>query len=291
MTTAATQPGVLRHVAVCVADLERAIARYTAYGLVCRRRTSRFAWLDGATAGILLVVATPPATPAPEWYAIGIGQICIATPDRHAWLAGIAGTDARPRAIAGSREGGHTYDTVIDDDGVVTASAEVPAAPPDTTPWLAQVAFVTTDAARLSRFYADLTGGVSTVGPRVRVAPADETGAAVDALPTWVQGGTVTYAIWEYRAPAPYIPDPVSAHRLGYRSLSFVVGDLTAVAAQCRASGAQRLHVLDGAEQWYDPDGNLFELIDARSPMAHALPSATDPERHRRYGGLQPPPR
>ncbi|MCX6014802.1 MAG: hypothetical protein NT020_04325, partial [Chloroflexales bacterium] len=174
---------------------------------------------------------------------------------------------------------GHRYVYIHDSDANVLELEGVPYAPATQIPWLAHVAFATSDIVRLGDFYQHLFDGESNGGQPIGPHPRyDEVLSLSDVrvIPRWIKGANLTVELWQFLNPVT-TPQPTRhPQQLGYHYLCLEVTDITSTIAHALECGAQ-LIADDLAEAWlHDPDGNLLWLVESAHLPIPALSTLSE---------------
>ncbi|MFM2308991.1 MAG: hypothetical protein RLY87_1112 [Chloroflexota bacterium] len=271
----------IHHMTINVRSIEQALHRYTAFGLVCQRRTSHDAWVHTPNGLIHLHVPDQPIQNTRSIFDSGYTHCCLQTPSISAFMNTIAHTDALPRSAPVDLGTGHWYAYLDDSDGIVTECEGVPYAPTNRSPWLAHIALATPNLERLRTFYAAVTGGSVRVSPMLADNPGIDAIAqhpGIRAQASWIRGLNLTIELWEFHTPRTRLLPPRQPTELGYASVCFSCTDVLSTQQLLIQAGA----ICDDADphgtRWYDPDGNCIALVDAQTKRELGLAAPTEPE-------------
>jgi len=174
---------------------------------------------------------------------------------------------------------GFLYAYAWSPDGLVIEAEGAPFARVEPSRWIGHVAFATHDLDRLSRFYADLTGGAAEFSPPLSNNPNYDriTGLKdVNMRAAWVRGLNISLEFWQYlNPPTARRSTPRSLADTGFSHLAFEVDDVASAHRHALALGAVDLVEggprFGGEAMWIrDPDGNAVAFVRWR---------ADDPER------------
>lgn len=282
----------LHHTGLAVLDLEAALAFYTreqAFRLVHRFEvldtpenrallqaadaTGEVAFLQGSLGCLELLRfdAGRDAVRAERGvHSAGIRHICLQTAISDHLFDSLTAAGARSHARPAGLGTGHSYVYLRDPEDNLLELEGAPWAPADVVrPWFAHTAIVTPDIARLTGFYAALTG--IEVHQRGRFGP-DPKFDVVAGVPgvrfegAWLRLANAELEFWQYGHPATTPAPPVDATAPGWSHLCFESDDIDADFARLVALGVVTHgppRGLGDAQVFYgrDPDGNIFEVL------------------------------
>ena len=227
-------------------------------------------WVAAQTGFIALHPTDAPATAHPLCDP-GIGHFCIQSGDgERMWErlteAGIA-FNARPTGLGTGVMYSYGRDgecNLIETEGVSNEA-------PETPPWMAHVALVSSDLDRLAEFYARLIGRAPhREGDFANPAFKQVTGYDdVRVSAKWIMADNMIFEMWRYHNPPTEGVRVAEADAPGYRHVGFSCGDLEAERARLSANGV----ALEDGETvggmpslaGTDPDGNRFVIVEANS--------------------------
>lgn len=286
----------LHHTALCVRDLDAAIAFFTTQQAFALR--SRFMLADTAGNRAMLQIGDATARAAlmqsslgclallefaktasadalaRDVYAAGIRHICLQTAISDqlydALLSAGASAHARPSGLGT----GNSYVYIRDPAGNLIELEGTPWAPdaaPGSAmrPWFAHTALVTPDIERLTWFYAMLTG--VDIHARGSFGP----GAKFDLVSglsqarfhgAWLRLPNAELEFWQYLHPATTPASRRNAVAPGWNYLCFETDDVAADHARLIAQGVELHGPPDdfaGTSAFFgrDPDGNIFAVL------------------------------
>ena len=270
----------IHHIGINVRDLTQAIQFFTTAGIPVAHHDHLSVWLQ-APNGFVRIQSAPHAIhTATPIYAAGISHICIQIPRIHAALDPLLAHGYHANSAPVDLNTSHRYVYIHDSDANVLELEGVPYAPVDQIPWLAHVAFATSDIQRLGDFYQQLLQGDSAGGQPIGPHPRyDEVLALSDVrvIPRWIKGANLTVELWQFLHPVTTHQPLRTPHHLGYHYLCLEVTDLTATVAHALECGAQ-LIADDLAEAWlHDPDGNLLWLVTSAHLPLPSIQTLADP--------------
>lgn len=204
-----------------------------------------------------------PAAPRPV-NAPGIAHLCVQARNgeavRMALEQGGAAFLSPPVALGT----GYLYAYAHDAAGRLFELETAPFLPPSPPVWFGHVAFVSPDADRLARFYADLLGAPLQAGGRFRGRRFDQVAGleGINLEAFWVRAEHFTLEFWRYHAP----PAPAVDSAAWHPYLGLQTDSIEAALARIEALGGRSGAVLTGpdgrsARAW-DPDGNGLFLIE-----------------------------
>lgn len=200
----------------------------------------------------------------------GITHICLQSTDSAALYDRLAGQGigfhAPPTTLGNGTY--YAYGRLPSGATIEIETAVVPPGEPAAA-WISHIAFATPDLARLSGFYAELTGRPFAGGFRVPPSAANDiiTGyTAVDLKVGWIGCGNMLLELWQYLDPPTR---PAAAPRddaaPGFQSLIFEVDDLDGEAPRLAAlAGMTPIErAVDGSARGWgrDPDGNVIGFV------------------------------
>lgn len=296
----------LHHTGLSVRDLDAAIAFYSveqAFHLVSRfevadtaenrallqveNAAARAALLIGTLGGLELfefVAGRDGDAPDRAVYAAGIRHVCLQTAISDqlydSMVAAGAGSHARPAGLGT----GNSYVYIRDPEDNLIELEGTPWAPAIVQrPWFAHTALVTPDIARLSSFYALLTGSPvhrqGTFGPNHKF---DVVAGIADVRfkGAWLRLANAELEFWEYDHPRTTAAERGNAALPGWNHLCFESDDIDADHARLLGLGIELHappHPFGSARVFFgrDPDGNIFEVLqpgrEARVTVATML--------------------
>ena len=266
----------LHHVVIHVRNLSHIIEFLGAFGFACVHQTHDDAWVQTPNAYLHLVVDARITASDHPFTDRGISHICIQTPDMRHAIQLLHHHGLRPLSLPVNLGTGHWYVYARLPDGDIIEIEGVPYAPTGTQPWLAHVALVSTDVARIADFYRLLTAttlrGGHTIGPN----PRFDTGlqlTAAQMIPCWLVGLNLTIECWQFLNP-PSQAHPGTAY--AYREIGLVSTDPHTMYLHAVAHGATLVARTDTTVCMHDPDGNRVTLthVNALPPF---LRTYTDP--------------
>lgn len=282
----------LHHTGLVVRDLEAALAFYSqerAFRLVHRFEvadtatnrallqiedaSAQAAFLQGSLGGLELFEfrADRPAIRAGrDVFSAGIRHICLQTAISDRLFDALTAAGARSHARPAGLGTGNSYVYLRDPEDNLLELEGTPWAPAGATrPWFAHTAIVTHDIARLTRFYAMLTGiEVHRQGDFGPAAKFD----VVAGIPevrfkgAWLRLANAELEFWQYLHPATTATAPRDAAAPGWNHLCLESDDIEADFARLVAQGVET----HGPPQDFglarlffcrDPDGNLVEIL------------------------------
>lgn len=219
------------------------------------------------TAGANLYVACARGeddTPRPV-NATGIAHLCLQAFDDAATRAALEGAGTRFLSPPTALGTGFRYAYGHLASGALIELESAPFLPSDPASWFGHVAFVSRDAERLARFYADLLDGEIEAGVRLNDNPRIDAVAGlngVDLQAWWVRAAGFTLEFWRYHAP----PAPNVDSTRWYTHLGLEVGDLDDALRRLGSDGAVVTGVDGRSACAADPDGNRVLLIEFAAP-------------------------
>ncbi len=222
--------------------------------------------------------AGPRRTPQPQ--SRGLAHLCVQSPDAAAlWESFQANGFVTWTAPLTGLGGPYRYAYGYTEDGLMLELEETPLSTmSDLSLWIAHVAFVTDDLARLAGFYAQLTDRPVTEGLTISGSRRAEriTGlAGVAMTPAWVQGLNVGLEFWRFDVPQSPAAD-AAGMGWGYEAICLQTDDLEGDIARATALGAISVARPEPAfggvlARLRDPDGNGLQLLQL--PPNHLLPN------------------
>jgi catechol 2,3-dioxygenase-like lactoylglutathione lyase family enzyme len=284
----------LHHVGLSVANLDRAIEFYTraaSFEVVWRFRVedssraramlgisaggTRIALLRGPTGFLELFQFDDTGAPLPksEVHHGGIRHICLQNVDGNALFDAFDAAGSSHHARPSGLGTGNLYAYIRDhDDNIIEVEGLPWAAGLVSPPWLAHVAVVTPDIARLTAFYQALVG--KTVHARGSFGPerkfdivAGQDNVVFDGA--WLKTGNLQLEFWSYHHPLTTPQPRHGVNQLGWSHFAFEVDDIDAEWTRLSALGVSFMTepVADGPLAFAygtDPDGNIVELLEIR---------------------------
>lgn len=282
----------LHHIGLSVRDLDAAIAFYTsqqAFSLLYRfdvddnEANRTMLQVDNATArgaflqGVLGCLELFEYAGAPDMdlddkavYSAGIRHICMQSEISDHLYDGLVAAGATAHARPSGLGTGNSYVYIRDPEGNLLELEGTPWAPQAMKrPWFAHVALVTPDIARLTSFYAMLTGidvhRQGSFGPDPKF---DHVAGLSDVRFTgaWLRLANAELEYWSYAHPPTLPKDRRNLTVPGWNHVCFESDDVDADYARLQAQGTP-LHgppqMLGKARLFFgrDPDGNVFEVL------------------------------
>ena len=232
---------------------------------------------------LYLVIAPPSGEAvgprrAPRPQSRGLAHLCVQSPGAAAlWESFQADGFVTWTAPLTGLGGHYRYAYGYTEDGLMLELEETPvSAMSDLSRWIAHVAFVTDDLARLAGFYAQLTDRPVTEGLTIAESRRAEriTGlAGVAMTPAWVQGLNVGLEFWRFDQPQSPAAD-AAGRGWGYEAICLQTDDLEGDLARATALGAKSVAGQEPAfggalARLRDPDGNRLLLLQL--PPDHLL--------------------
>jgi len=258
------------HIHIRLRQLTPFLAMLNDFGFNTVTHHATEAWIRTPNAYVHLSQSATVPPPPPDFTQAGISHLCIQTPDMHQALRILQRHGALPLSPPVNLGTGHWYLYARTPSGDILEIEGVPYAQTEPAPWLAHVALVSSDVARLADFYQPLTGttrrGGQPIGPNPRFDEVLQRPAA-RMIPIWLVGLNVTIELWQFLEPATRATTAPATY--GYHTIGLTVSDVARWCDHASTIGATCHYQSTTDALLSDPDGNTLRVTQSD----HAQPA------------------